>query len=59
MANNLGKAKMCLQVAGILVMLVGAWTGMVLLHSFATIILATSVVFALANIIAFGFRHAV
>ena len=59
MANNLGKAKMCLQVAGILVMLVGTWTCMVLLHSFATIILATSVVFALANIIAFGFRHAV
>jgi phosphatidylglycerophosphate synthase len=59
MANNLGKAKMCLQIAGILVLLVGVWTGLALLHSLATIILATSVVFALANIIAFGFRRAV
>jgi Phosphatidylglycerophosphate synthase len=59
MANNMGKAKMCLQFTGILVMLVGVWTGVILLHSLATIILAISVVFALANIIAFGFRHAV
>jgi cardiolipin synthase (CMP-forming) len=59
MANNLGKAKMCLQVAGLFVLLIGAWTGLGILHSFATIILATSVVFALANIIAFGLRRAI
>jgi len=59
MANNFGKAKMCLQIAGLLVLLVGVWTGLVILHSLATIILATSVVFALANIIAFGFHRAV
>jgi CDP-diacylglycerol--glycerol-3-phosphate 3-phosphatidyltransferase len=59
MANNLGKAKMCLQVAGLFVLIVGAWTGFSLLHSFATAILATSVVFAAANIVAFGVRKAV
>lgn len=59
MANNLGKAKMCLQIAGLFVLLIGAWTGVAILHSFATIILVTSVVFALANIIAFGFRRAI
>jgi Phosphatidylglycerophosphate synthase len=59
MANNLGKAKMCLQIVGLLVLLIGVWTGLVLLHSLATIILATSVVFAVANIIAFGFRRAI
>jgi len=59
MANNLGKAKMCLQVAGLLILLVGAWTGISLLHSLATIVLATSVVFAVANIVAFGLRKAI
>jgi CDP-diacylglycerol--glycerol-3-phosphate 3-phosphatidyltransferase len=59
MANNLGKAKMCLQVLGLFVLIVGAWTGFELLHSLATAILATAVIFALANIIAFGFRKAV
>jgi CDP-diacylglycerol--glycerol-3-phosphate 3-phosphatidyltransferase len=59
MANNLGKAKMCLQVAGLTVLLIGVWTGIPVLHSLATIILATSVVFALANIVAFGLRRAI
>lgn len=59
MANNLGKAKMCLQVAGLFILLIGAWTDYTLLHSLATIILATSVVFAGANIVAFGLRKAV
>jgi CDP-diacylglycerol--glycerol-3-phosphate 3-phosphatidyltransferase len=59
MANNLGKAKMCLQIAGLTVLLIGVWTGLVILHSLATIILVTSIAFALANIIAFGFRRAI
>jgi len=59
MANNLGKAKMCLQVAGLTILLIGAWTGIPVLHSLATIVLATSVVFALANIVAFGVRRAI
>jgi CDP-diacylglycerol--glycerol-3-phosphate 3-phosphatidyltransferase len=59
MANNFGKAKMCLQVAGLFVLLVSAWTGLSVLHSLATAILITSIVFAVANIIAFGFRRAV
>jgi CDP-diacylglycerol--glycerol-3-phosphate 3-phosphatidyltransferase len=59
MANNLGKAKMCLQVAGLLILLIGVWTNYQMLHSLATIVLATSVVFAAVNIVAFGLRKAV
>jgi len=59
MANNLGKAKMCLQVAGLFILIIGAWSGNVLLHSLATIVLATSVVFAVANMVAFGLRKAI
>jgi CDP-diacylglycerol--glycerol-3-phosphate 3-phosphatidyltransferase len=59
MANNLGKAKMCLQIAGLFLVLIGMWTGITVLHSLATIVLVTSVVFALANIVAFGFKKAI
>lgn len=59
MANNLGKAKMCLQVTGLTILLISAWTGIPALHSLATIILATAVVFSLANIVAFGIRRAI
>ncbi len=59
MANNLGKAKMCFQIVGLLLVLIGSWTGVAALHSFATIVLATSVVFSLANIVAFGLRKAI
>ncbi len=59
MANNLGKAKMFLQVVGILTLLISGWTGNYLLHSLSTIILTTSVVFAAANIVAFGLRKAI
>ncbi len=59
MANNLGKAKMCLQVAGLVILLVAVWVNNGILHSLATIILATSVVFAAANIVAFGVRRAI
>ena len=59
MANNFGKAKMCLQVAGLFVLLIGVWTNLPVLHSLATTILITSIVFAVANVIAFGFRRAI
>lgn len=59
MANFLGKAKMNLQVAGLLFLIIAAWTGSPVLHSLATTILATSVVFSVANIIAFGLRRAI
>lgn len=59
MANNFGKAKMCLQVAGLFILLLSAWTNLLILHSLATAILITSIAFAFANIIAFGFRKAV
>jgi CDP-diacylglycerol--glycerol-3-phosphate 3-phosphatidyltransferase len=59
MANNLGKAKMCLQITGLTVLLIGAWANIPMLHSLAIAILAVSVAFAIANIIAFGFRRAV
>jgi len=59
MANNLGKAKMCMQVAGLTVLIAAAWTGSILLHSFATIILSVALVFAVMNIVAFGLRRAI
>ncbi len=59
MANNLGKAKMCLQIAGLTILLVGVATNFAILHSLATIVLVTSVIFAVANIVAFGLRRAV
>lgn len=59
MANNLGKAKMFLQIIGILILLIASWTSNDLLHSLATSILITSIVFAAANIVAFGLRKAI
>ncbi len=59
MANNLGKAKMCMQVAGLILLLVAIWIDNSVIHSLATIVLATSVVFAVANIVAFGLRKAI
>jgi len=59
MANNLGKAKMCLQIVGLFLLLIGIWAGFPVLHSLATIVLATSVAFAVANIVAFGIRRAI
>jgi CDP-diacylglycerol--glycerol-3-phosphate 3-phosphatidyltransferase len=59
MANALGKAKMNLQVAGLFFLIISVWVGLPILHSFATIVLATSVAFSLANIVAFGLRRAI
>lgn len=59
MANNLGKAKMCLQVAGVTILVVGSWLGIPILHSLATITLAGALVFSIINIIAFGVRRAI
>jgi CDP-diacylglycerol---glycerol-3-phosphate 3-phosphatidyltransferase len=59
MANNLGKAKMFLQIVGIFILLISTWTMNDMLHSLATSVLITSVVFAGANIVAFGLRKAI
>jgi len=59
MANYLGKMKMCLQVFGLLFVLLSAWTGNTVLHSLATITLALSLAFAVANVVAFGLRKAI
>ena len=59
MANYLGKMKMVLQVFGLLFLLIAAWWQNDSLRILATITLSFSVVFSLANMVAFGLRKAI
>jgi CDP-diacylglycerol--glycerol-3-phosphate 3-phosphatidyltransferase len=59
MANNLGKTKMCLQVFGLGLLLLGVWLNYDPLHWAAIAVLFASLVFAIANIMALGVRKAI
>jgi phosphatidylglycerophosphate synthase len=59
MANYLGKMKMLLQVFGLAFLIIAAYTGSTIMHSLATITLATSIAFAVSNVVAFGLRKAI
>lgn len=59
MANYLGKWKMVLQVTGLFFLLLSGWLGGAVLHQTATVILAVSLLLAIANIVTFGLRRAI
>ncbi len=59
MANYIGKTKMCLQVVGLGLLLLGAWINYQPLHFVAIGVLFISLIFAIVNIMALGVRKAI